>query len=252
MRAILDRLKSFPGDVGFYYKNLITGEEARFREDAPFVAASMIKLPIMAEALRRFETDLDENERIELRDGDKLPSCGALAYMRAGLSPTLHDLVCLMIALSDNTATNLLIDRLGMAAVNQTIHDMGLVNTRLNRKLFDAEAARMGVQNYVSARDMGRLFEKIYLGELISKSASARMLAMLKDQQLNGKIPFFLSDLTIAHKTGEDDGLSHDGGIVFAKEPFIACFLSFGVDVPAFERMVQDLSRALARRGAVI
>ena len=71
------------------------------------------------------------------------------------------------------------------------------------------------------------------------------MLQILKDQRLNGKIPFFLDDYEIAHKTGEDDGITHDVGIVFADHPVLLCFASNHTDVPAFERLIQDMARDL-------
>ena len=84
----------------------------------------------------------------------------------------------------------------------------------------------------------------MYDGILISKEASKDMIAILGNQRLNGKIPFFITDGTkVAHKTGEDTGTSHDVGIVFAREPFIVCFCSNHVDVPAFERVIQEITR---------
>ena len=112
--------------------------------------------------------------------------------------------------------------------------------------MFDSVGASKGLENYTSAEDMALLLEKIYNGTLVSKKASAKMLEVLKNQRLNGKIPFFLSSgenkVQIAHKTGEDSGITHDVGIVLDKEPFIICFLSNEVNVPEFERVIQDLS----------
>lgn len=95
-------------------------------EQTPLVAASIIKLFIMAEAFRRFEEGtLDPGEFFTLHAEDKMPSCGALTYMHDGLQVTCLDLVTLMIILSDNTATNLLIDRLGMENINQMCQSVG-------------------------------------------------------------------------------------------------------------------------------
>ncbi len=77
----------------------------------------------------------------------------------------------------------------------------------------------------------------------MSPEADAEMLGILKDQRLNGKMPFFLHGLKIAHKTGEDDGITHDVGIVYADHPLILCFASNHTDVPAFERFIQDAAR---------
>lgn len=95
---------------------------------------------------------------------------------------------------------------------------------------------------------MGILLEMMYRGELVSAEASAQMIEILRNQKLNGKMPFFLKPQGIAsaHKTGEDDGITHDVGIVFTSKPFVLCMLSNETDVPAFERLIQDIARDLA------
>ena len=209
------------------------------------MAASVIKLTVMVEAFRQREAGiLRFDQTVTIRREDKLPSCGALTYMHDGLQVTVEDLVTLMIILSDNTATNLLIDLLGQEAINQTINTMGLTETRLSRKLFMPELARQGIENYVSARDMCRLLEQLLLGKLISPDASREMLNILKNQRLNGKMPFYLHDrhIPIAHKTGEDDGITNDVGVIFKDEPVIFCFLSNHTVVPQAERAIQEIA----------
>lgn len=230
----------FEGRVAVWHKDLTNGAINGFNEDMPLVAASVIKLFIMAEAFRQMENGrVSADDMYTVSPDVKMPSCGALTYMHDGLKVTLMDLVVLMIILSDNTATNMLIDILGMDSINEMIGIIGAEGNSLNRKLFDAEASARGVQNYITARGVGRFFEMIWDGELVSREASAQMLSILKDQRLNGKIPFFL-DCKAAHKTGEDDGITHDAGIVLSEKPFILVMLSNEVDVPRFERFIQD------------
>lgn len=245
---IIASLKALPGDVALYYKNLVTGKTICHNETLPLVAASVIKLPLMMEAYRQFEVGmLDPLDEVPLRDADRVPSCGVLTYLLDALPITLRDLVTLSIIVSDNTATNLLIDRVGAEHVNNMLEGMGLSITRLRRKMFDRESAARGVQNIVCAREIGMLLESLYDEAFINPDASQRMLSILSDQQLNGKIPFhFTEDIRIAHKTGEDGGTTHDVGIVYAKEPFILCFLSGNTDVPAAERVLQDIAFYLA------
>ena len=241
----MNRLRATQGKVGFWAKPL-DGEATGFNEDLPLVAASVIKLFIMAEAFRRFEDgSLSPDEEFVISPGDKLPSCGALSYMHDGLRVTALDLVTLMIILSDNTATNLLIDRLGMASINAAIEAMGAQGCRLNRRLFDSEASRRGVQNYITAAGVGKMLKALWDKTLVSESASEKMLSILMNQRLNGKIPFFLS-CRVAHKTGEDDGTTHDAAIVMSERPFILVMLSNNTDVPKFERFMQDAARDLA------
>ena len=240
MRDQLDRILSrLPGQIGLYMKKL-SGESYAYHADDPMEAASVIKLTIMAEAFRQFEAgEIDRDRLIAIRKEDKLPSCGALTYMHEGIEVTVLDLVTLMIILSDNTATNLLIDLLGMEKINGMIDALGYTGTRMNRKL-----SAQGIQNYVSARDMGRLMEMLLKGELVSPDASREMLAMLGNQRLNGKIPFYLHSrgIPVAHKTGEDDGITHDVGVIFSQEPIILCFLSNHTVVPVAERALQEIA----------
>jgi hypothetical protein len=158
----------------------------------------------------------------------------------------LEDLYTLMIILSDNTATNLLIKRLGMESINKTMQSLGLRQTKINRLLFDAEQSAKGIENTISTGEIALLLDKMYRGELISPKASEEMLTILKKQRLNGKIPFFVpKNIEIAHKTGEDSGITHDVAVVYAPRPFIVCFCGNEVNVPEYERVMQEVTATL-------
>lgn len=244
LRSLPPRMTALPGEISVYGKDLTTDEKWAYEADIPLVAASVIKLPILVEAFRQARDGLlSMDESVSIRPEQKMPSCGALTYLHDGLTVTLRDLCALMIILSDNTATNILIERLGMENVNAGMRALGLEKTTLRRLLFDSEASAKGLENTVTAWEMGRLLEMLYKGECVSPEADAEMLSILKDQRLNGKMPFFLHGLEIAHKTGEDDGITHDVGIVYADHPLILCFASNHTDVPAFERFIQDAAR---------
>ena len=249
MNNLLQKIRGASGHVAFYYRPLDGGCAQMYNEMMPLVAASVIKIPIMVEAFRQFESgELNPLETYRIKAEDKMPSCGALNRMHDGLEVTLRDLVELMIVLSDNSATNILIDRLGIARVNATLEAEGLRVTRLRRKLFDKAGMEAGLSNHVCAREIGLLLERMYAGTLVSPQASAEMLEILRNQKLNGKMPFFLKPrgIACAHKTGEDDGITHDVGVVYARRPFVLCMLSEETDVPAFERLIQDVARELA------
>ena len=247
-QLMLSRLEALAGHIGFYLRDTVTGEILRFHADEPIVAASVIKLTVLAEAFRRREAGrLDFAEPVTIRPEDKKPSCGALTYLHDGLTVTVGDLAELMIILSDNTATNLLIDRLGTEAINRFSAELGLSpRTQCRRKLFMPELAAQGITNQVTAGDIGLWLEKLLRGEIVSPQASAEMLQMLRDQRLNGKMPFHLAPRGIrcAHKTGEDysDGITHDAGIIFAEHPIVFVFLAEGASVPEAERALQDLA----------
>ena len=247
MEKIISKLKNIQGDVSFYYKNLATNDIIGYNEEKIMLAASVIKLTVLVEAFKQIkEGKIKKEEFFITCEKDKVPSCGALNYMREDLKVTLEDLYVLMIILSDNYATNMLIDKLGMENINKTIKEIGLKNTVLNRKMFDNENAALGLENYISAGDIGYLLEKMYNKGLIDERSSEEMISILKNQRLNGKMPFFLHSLKpkidIAHKTGEDTNITHDVGIVFAKEPFIVCFCGNNVNVPEYERLIQDIT----------
>lgn len=245
---MIERIRQVDGNIGFYYKNLVTEEVARFRETEPLLAASVIKLPMMVEAFRQFAAgELDPDQEVTVRAEDKVPSCGVLTYLHDGLRVTVRDLVALSIIVSDNTATNMLMDIVTIDKVNAMLDAQDMKRTRLRRKMFDASSSAQGIQNHIAAGEVGCLLEKLYCGELVTPEASGEMLQILKDQQLNSKIPFcFAESIDIAHKTGEDDGITHDVGIVYAREPFIICFCGNGVNTPAFERVMQDMTWRIA------
>lgn len=243
---IVKAAAELPGRIGLYVHDLATGEKLVFQPDVAVNAASVIKLTVMMEAFRQREAgELDFEADVVIRREDKLPSCGALSYMHDGLKVQVRDLVTLMIILSDNTATNLLIDILGMEKINRGIRNAGLAGTVMRRKLFDEVLSGQGIQNQVTAGDMGMLLEKMEEGTLVSPGASREMLEILGNQRLNGKIPFYLhgKGIPCAHKTGEDDGITHDVGIIYGEHPVVFCFVSEQTDVPAAERFIQDAAR---------
>lgn len=241
----MNRLRATRGRVGFWAKPL-DGEATGFNEDLPLVAASVVKVPVMVEAFRQFRAGLlDPDEQVTIRPEDRMPSCGALTYLSDKVRPTLMDLTTLMIILSDNTAANLMIDRVGVDAVNRTMEERGVPGICLRRKFFQPQLAALGITNTVTARGCGVLLEKMAKGELLGGEDDARMLSILYNQRLNGKIPFFLHGVKIAHKTGEDDGTTHDVALIQAKRPFVLCMLSNDVDVPEYERLMQDTAREL-------
>ena len=249
MNNLMQKIREAPGHVAFYYRPLDGGCAQMYNEMMPVIAASVIKIPIMMEAFRQFENgELNPRQTYQIKAEDKMPSCGALNRMHDGLEVTMRDLVELMIVLSDNTATNILIDRLGIDRVNATLEAEGLKVTKLRRKLFDKAGMEAGLSNHVCAREIGLLLERMYAGTLVSPEASAQMLEILRNQKLNGKMPFFLKPrgIACAHKTGEDDGITHDVGVVYAKNPFVLCMLSEETDVPGFERLIQDVAGELA------
>lgn len=239
--SIAAELESIPGHVGFYYKNLVTGFEYGVREEETFLAASVIKFPILLHVLNwAAGGEISLSDKLTVENWEKVPSCGGLNQFTDAVTADIRTLCRLMIVLSDNTATNKLIRFCGMEQCNSAFRAMGLSKTTLNRLLFDYEAAERGFQNYICPREIGYLLEQLYKKQFVNPDVSQYAIDILLDQQvdhkLNGKL---CGSVPIAHKTGEDDGLSNDVGIVFAKEPFIICFAGHDTDVYRWEDLMR-------------
>ncbi len=246
-----DLIRAFDGKASYWFETLEDGKVECFNEHMPMHAASVMKLAVMVEYFRQLkEEGLDRNETVTVTKADHMPSCGALTYLHDGVALTLHDLCVAMIIHSDNTATNMLMRRVGMDKVNKTMRELGMEEILIERFLFDHRPEMKGKKNTVTAYAVARLYRMLYRGELISPEASREMIDILLDQRLNGKIPFFLesyTDLPIAHKTGEDGGVTHDTALILGKKPFILIFLGNEVDVPQYERLMQDGAWEAAR-----
>ncbi len=247
------RLDGLKGDKSVWMRNLRTGETFAYCDDLALNAASVIKIPVMLEAYRaERDIEISMGETLRFSAADLYPSCGVLTYIQPfGVSEMpIAALVELMIIVSDNTAANLLIDRLGITNINRTLHALHMEKTMLRRRLFDADASAKGIENTINVREIGELLCRLLpdsSAPAISREADKRMLETLSHQRLNGKIPFALQGCLVAHKTGEDSGITHDVGLVFDKEtraPLCAlCFASEHMETPEFERFMQDISR---------
>ena len=192
-------------------------------------AASMIKLFIMAEAFRQEKIGLLHfDEESVITSKVKVGGAGILQDVPDGSRKTLRQLIELMIIASDNTATNLVIDRLTMNSINNLIVRLGFTNTLLQRKMMDFESIKIGKENYTSVVDLGVMLEKIYFGQCIGPEQDAEMLKILLKQEDNDKIPALLpADIKVAHKTGELVGIIHDGGIVYGpKRNYVVCIMT--------------------------
>ena len=246
--SILTRLRETPGKTGFYYKDLNSGYRFGLREEEDFLAASVIKLPIFAAVLSFCHLgQASLEEKLQAKEREKVPPCGALYFFTDEPWVSLRTPCGLMITISDNMAANMLIRHFGIDRLNKAFISLGLEKTRLERLLFDAEASAAGRENRICLREIGELLEKIYRKTLISREASRFMEETLLLQQINHKIPGYLNGaVPVAHKTGEDDGITNDVGIVYTKEPFVVAFASNGTNVAQFEPLIRQISLELS------
>ena len=245
---ILGRLSRVPGDVGFYFKDLTTGEELGRNENEMFQAASVIKLPMFA-VVAKFvaEGKASWEDRLVAHNEERVPPCGALWFFEDEPSVSLRTLCGLMITISDNMATNMLMRHFGIETFNREFREIGLEKTHIERLLFDSAAGAQGKQNKIVPREMGCLLERVYRHSFVNETVSKCIEDTLLEQQINHKIPGYLrGEVDVAHKTGEDDGITNDVGIVYAREPFVICFATNNTDVPEAERAMREISLALA------
>jgi len=219
------------GKVALYAKNLKTGDTVAIDPDVAVPTASVIKLPIMVEAFYEVKAGkLKLDERLKLTKENQVEGSGVLTLLQPGLEPTLQDAITLMITQSDNTATNMVIDEIGIPTVNARIAAMGLKNTYLYKKVFmppqgptPADQKKFALGK-TTAREMAQVMESIERCDLGDAKLCKQMIGILKNQNVRTMIPRYLetvdtseSDSAIGNKTGSLDEVRNDVGIVYTK-----------------------------------
>ena len=228
------KLTGFKGNVSLYAKNLETGQSYSLKATDPVRTASTIKLAIMTECFAEAnDGTLDFNQPLKVTHEEKVSGSGILQDMSDNEEFPLRDVMTLMIVLSDNTATNLILNRIGGNAVNAQMAKLGLEQTRVMRKIlgdrndlkpFPSGITEEGAKPENKKWGIGRsspfemvtLLEKIYKGELVSKAASAEMLGILKKQRDHDGLGRNMKDVTVANKSGALDHLRSDVGIIYS------------------------------------
>ena len=224
------------------------------REIEPFIyrsqqmaPASMIKLFVMAKTMQDVhDGKLSLDEKITIKKNDAVGGAGVTTWYNAGEQRTVEQLMTVMITDSDNTATNILIDRLGMQNINQYLQQQGFSDTVLVYKMMMGRKGKK--KNLSSVRDIGRLLSRLYYHQLVGEQEDKLMLDILRQQHDKECFPAALPDYEIAHKTGEVNDVYVDGGIFFGqKEDFVLVVLSNGKAgrSDAIEKM-QNLARYYA------
>ena len=179
-------------------------------------SASMIKVFILAAAMNKISKgELNLDETIILNSSDKVGGAGILVGYPSGSQLPLRQILKLMITESDNTATNIIIDKIGMQFINNYIKNNGYNDTVLQRKMMDTVAINEGRENYSSVNDLGKFFLKLYNHNCVDQEYDEIMLDFLKGQTDIDCFPNALPDKIIAHKTGALNGLYDDGGIIY-------------------------------------
>jgi beta-lactamase class A len=233
LRPLIDAHK---GEVAIAVKHLKTGETFLHRADEPMPTASLIKFPVMIEVYQQaHDGQLKLTDPVTLTNTDKVPGSGILTtHFSEGATFPLVDAVRLMIAFSDNTATNLVLDKIGLSATAARMESFGCPNTKLHSKVFKRETSvfperseKFGLGS-TTASEMIRLLELLHDGKLVSEDASKAMLDHLKKCEDKDKFSRFLpAGTVIAHKTGSVSDARTDAGIIFsASGPITLCVLT--------------------------
>jgi len=226
INAIAEAAAGFEGRLAFFAKDLASGKSASFNADIPMNPASVIKVPILVELYRRAdEGRVDLDEVVVLSAGDWMPGSGVLRHLSPGCNFTLRDLARLMIIVSDNVATRLVLMRTGIESVNRTAAHLGLSSTRY--ELTQGERGTYG-SGTSTARDLARLMELVASDAILTPAACAEMRDHLSRQfyldQAARYLPYgpYLGDsgieqpLRLMNKTGFAAGAYADAAIVVA------------------------------------
>jgi len=227
--AVRDTEAGLDGILGLALKDLKTGKTFLINEREVFPQASSIKIAILLEAFKQAEEGrLQLDEFIALEESRKVAGSGVLYYLgRPSLRLSVRDTAVLMVVLSDNTATNLLIDKVGMEAVNKRLDVLGLAKTRLRRKMMDLKAAAEGRENVSTPLEMMTLLEKLWKGDVLKEPYRKDLLEILtipKDSPLRAGVP---EGIAVAEKPGELEAVRCDSGIVqLTGRPYVICVMT--------------------------
>ncbi len=220
------------GKVAVYAKNLRTGDTVAINADTPVATASVIKLPLMLEAYEQVKAaKLHLNDSLELTKDNQVPGSGVLSMLDPGLKLTLKDAITLMITLSDNTGTNMVIDAVGLKPTNDMLARIGLKNTYFYKKVYKAaegpqppDQKKFGLGK-TTAKEMAEVLESIYNCDLGDKALCTQMITIMRQQQYRNMIPRYLEVVDtseelsdIGDKIGQLDDVRNDVAIVYTKK----------------------------------
>ena len=215
LRARLEKVdQSLDGVLGLSLRDLKTGAKIEIRPDEPFPQASVIKLAVLYELYRQAEAGRIDLGEVTRPEATRVGGGGVLQELGTSVSLTWRDVAVLMMGWSDNAATNILIDRLGMDAVNRRLDELGLARTRLRRRMMDLEAPRRGEENVSTPGEMRRLVEAIYAGTSLSpeRARDIRLVAATtKGTPFRAPLP---EGLTVLDKDGSLEAVRAAAAVV--------------------------------------
>ena len=248
--------------VGVAYADLATGKEVLINPDVHFHAASTMKVPVMMEIFRQAaagKISLDQripvkNDFASIVDGSHYSltpdsDSDQSLYTKIGQSETIRDLIRLMITVSSNLATNILIERVNAERVMELMHSIGANDIRVLRGVEDGKAFQKGLNNTTTARDLMIILRRIAERRAVSAKASDEMVKVMLAQKFNEGIPAGLPpNVKVSHKTGSITKINHDAAIVYpsGRKPYVLVVLTRGIeDEKRAHSLIADISRVV-------
>lgn len=232
------------GVIGVAIEDLSTGDHYFLHEDEVFAQASSIKTTVLAALyLQAQQGKLKLTDPYTVQASDLVQDSDIMNGLTPGVTRvTLRDLATMMMAVSDNSAANVLIDRVGLKNVNLMLDSLGLTHTRLNRKMMDLEAAKQGRENISTPREMMTLLADLYRGTVLNKESTGDFFKMLSTNK-NSWIPRELpAGLKVANKEGSLEAVRTDSGVVFVEgRPYVICVMT------AYLRNERDGEQAISQ-----
>jgi beta-lactamase class A len=248
--------------VGVAFYDLASGEEFLINGDESFHAASTMKVPVMMELYRQARAkkfSLDDripikNDFVSIADGSRYAisvtdDSEPTFYKRIGETETIRELMRLMIVMSSNLATNILIERVGAENVMELMREMGARNIQVRRGVEDTKAFERKMNNTTTARDLMVIMRRIAERRAVSAKASDEMIQVMLAQHFNEGIPAGVAkDAKVAHKTGSITKINHDAAIIFmpGRKPYVLVVLTRGLaDEKRAHKLIADISRLI-------
>jgi beta-lactamase class A len=256
LEASRELLDSIEGHVSVVAEDLVDGRRWERDGDSVCAAASTIKVPIMIAAFRLKDAGkLDHAGLVRVPKSSAAGGSGVVKELHDGVELSVLDLITLMIIISDNTATNAVLDMVGFEGATNAARSVGATSTVIRRKLlggpfYERPDYSLAIDNVITASDMVAIAKSIHAGTAASPGSCKEMLDILLRQQVNDRLPLRLPQgARVAHKTGEFQTTRHDIGIVYPagdRHPYAIAMLTKDLkDVVAACRQLADASRAI-------
>lgn len=221
--------RQLDGVMGVAIEDLTTDDHYFLREDEVFAQASSIKVTVLADLyLQAQQGKLKLTDPYTVQASDLVFDSDIMNGLTPGVTRvTLRDLATMVVAVSDNSAANVLIDRVGMANVNTLLDSLGLSHTRLRRKMMDLDAAKQGRENISTPREMMTLLDAIYHDKLLNKDLKQDFFKVLSTNKRSWLPRDLPPEVKVANKEGSLEAVRNDSGVVFVEgRPYVICVMT--------------------------